>query len=312
MKIVLVSVVLLCVAGGHARADVPSVPGEGARTRPEADVAALRERGNTAMKSGRPADALAAYEAVYAATQDPAMLYNMARAQQALTNYAQAAELLARFKNDAPAELAAKVPVDALLAELAARVHTLTLRCGTPGAEVRVNDKIVGTTPIVAPLRINGGQAAVEVRKEGFAPFRRRLDLRGGSASALDVNLVRLDRSGMLLIRSPQAGAGVSIDGRPVGQVPIELPLGPGEHEVLVTKDGFKPSKSRVVVVTGQRKETTIDLAGTPSLLTRWWFWTSVGVVVAGGVASYVALTTEKTPPNGSIAPGQASLGLRY
>lgn len=317
----LAAVLLLLFPVGHAHADVPAASNaaeEAASDTAEedtpsaAEIAALRERGHAAMKTGRPADALAAYEAVYAATKDPPMLYNMGRAQQALTNYAHASELLAQFKKEAPAELVAKVPVDKLLAELAARVHTLTLVCEEAGAEVRLNDKVVGTTPFAEPLRINAGPTEIEVRKEEFVPFKRRLDLRGGETSALHVELVRADLSGILLVRSPQAGAAVSIDGRSVGQVPVEVPLLAGTHEVLVTKDGFTPSKSRVVVVTGQRREVSIDLARTPGLLTRWWFWAGVGAVVAGGVASYVMLTTEKDPPTGSIAPGQTVLGLSY
>lgn len=313
----LVSAVGLVGTGQHAHAQEPTqAPATQQRpaesTAQKADVAELRERGHAAMRSARPADALEAYQAVYAASHDPAMLYNMARAQQALTNYAQAVELLKRFKDEAPADLLAKVPFENLLGEMEGRVHTLTIRCDVPGSEVRLNDRIVGSTPIRAPLRINSGPTDIEVRGEGFIPFKRRLDLRGGAASTIDVDLVRADRSGILMVRSPQAGAAVSIDGAPVGQVPLELPLNAGQHEVVVTKDGFKPSKSRVIVVTGQRKETSIDLAGTPGLLTRWWFWTSVGVVLAGGVASYIALTTEKDPPNGSIVPGQASLGLSY
>jgi hypothetical protein len=33
-----------------------------------------------------------------------------------------------------------------------------------------------------------------------------------------------------------------------------------------------------------------------PALYERWWFWTAVGVVVAGGVAATVALTARPDP----------------
>src|SRR4051794_30216139 len=62
----------------------------------EADVAArvaeIKKRGDTAMDSGRPADALAAYVEAYSLVKEPALLYNKGRALQALGEYPQALE----------------------------------------------------------------------------------------------------------------------------------------------------------------------------------------------------------------------------
>jgi hypothetical protein len=289
-------------------------------TSPQAEAASsddeltkLRERGNTAMRSGRPADALDAYEGLYGKTHDPAMLYNMARAHQALTNYARAEDLLQQFKAEAPPQLLNKVTgVDRLLGELAARIHTLTVETVVEGAEVRIGGRVVGSTPLPRALRLNAGRADIEVRAEGFLPFRRSVELRGGETSTIEVVLARIDNSGIVFIRSRQAGAIVSIDGNTVGNVPLEMRLASGPHELRVTKEGFQPARSQVVVITGQRKEVDVDLAGTPSVLTRWWFWTGVGVVAAAGVGTYFALTTEKSAPIGSIPPGQVSLKLHY
>jgi len=280
----------------------------------DTEAAELRGRANAAMNSGRPADALKAYERVYELTRNPAMLYNMARAQQALTNYPLAEDLLRQFKAEAPPAVLEKVGnLDGILEEVVTRIHTLTLQARVVGAEVRVGGRVVGTTPLAKPLRINAGDTQVDVQAHGFVPFSRRLDLRGGTASTLDVELLRIDDSGVLSVRSPQAGASVDLDGHPAGNVPLEVTLGSGPHEVLLTKPGFKQTKSKVLVVAGERKDLVVELPTvTPSLFTRWWFWTGAVVVVAGGVATYVALTTEKPAPTGSIPPGQVSTGLHF
>jgi len=179
-------------------------------------------------------------------------------------------------------------------------------------AEVRLAGRIVGTTPLDGPLRVNAGPMEIDIRAEGYAAFHRKLELKGADASTLEVALVRLDTSGVVLVRSPNAGAAVKIDGQAAGNVPLELRLGPGSHEVIVSKEGYLPSKANVVVVTGETKSVDISLARKPSILTRWWFWTAIGVVAAGGTATYFALTTEKPAPVGSIPPGQVSFGLRY
>ena len=48
----------------------------------------------------------------------------------------------------------------------------------------------------------------------------------------------------------------------------------------------------------------------------KWWFWTAIGVVVVGGgIATYIALTTEKDPAAGSIPPGTVKAeawGIRF
>ena len=126
------------------------------------------------------------------------------------------------------------------------------------------------------------------------------------------MELRRLDNRGTVLITSPQAGAAVAIDGKPLGNVPLELTLAAGSHDILLAKAGFSEAKSKVVIVAGERKEMRIELSATRSLLTRWWFWTGAAVVVAGGIATYVALTTEKSPPTGSIPPGQVATGLHF
>jgi hypothetical protein len=265
------------------------------------------------MQSGRPADALEAYERVYALTHDAAILYNMARAHQALTNYPRAEELLQRFKREAPKETLDKVPgVDRLLEEVAAHLHTLTIRSTVSGAEVRIDGRVVGKTPLDAPLRVNAGAVEIEVSAEGFEPFRRRVELAEGNTSTIAVELVRVVGPGVVHIRSPNVGAMVDVDGQPSGTTPLDLTLPAGTHELRVSKAGFVPWRSTVLVAAGQNKEINADLAAEPGLLSRWWFWTGVGAVVAGGVVTYAAVTTEKKPPTGSIPPGQVTIHSRY
>jgi hypothetical protein len=55
------------------------------------------------------------------------------------------------------------------------------------------------------------------------------------------------------------------------------------------------------------RKEVDVPMVKGTLIVARWWFWTAVGVAVAGGIATYFVVTTERSPDHGSINPGVVS-----
>ena len=97
------------------------------------------------------------------------------------------------------------------------------------------------------------------------------------------------------------------------------LRLDPGEHELEVRAEGYRPHSELFVLDRGQELSLQVDLmpengalaetrapqpipattlAGSSgprddssSVFERWWFWTAVGVVVAGAAVTVVALT---------------------
>jgi len=131
--------------------------------------------------------------------------------------------------------------------------------------------------------------------------------------------------------------AEVAVDDRTVGTTPVTLHAPVGPHAVHVTAAGYKPWKQDVVVVAGEiahaaSKLDPIDLQPalppppkpspvvvverpinrpppeTPhrSVLSRWWLWTAVGVVVAGGITTYAVTRSPAAPPTelGTYRPG--------
>lgn len=270
----------------------------------------LKARGDAAMDSGRPADAIAAYSEAYALSADPALLYNRGRALQALTEYPRALEELERFEREAPPELKARVPKLAeLIAELRGKVSTLTVQCTTAGARLLLRDRALGGCPLAGPVRVNAGPATLEVTAEGYFPWKRDLTLPGGGATTVDVTLVSKVTSGVLVVRSPVVGTQVTVDGTPRGVVPVEVTVAGGAHAVSLSKEGYVGARTSAVVAAGERKELEVPLEKESPVWARWWFWTGIGVVLAGGVVTVVALTTEKDPTPGTISPGIVPAG---
>ena len=274
--------------------------------------AALKQRGDEAMDSLHYDDALRLYEQSYEASPNPAVLYNESRVYQARGQYPEALALMLRFDREALPDLKGRVAgFDALLEELRGHVAVLDVRCNQNGAHVLVNDRVVGTTPLLEPREVNAGPATVAVTLDGYSPFKQSLDLPGKVTTALVVTLESSSRMGVLAVRVSGPPADVSIDGKPMGMTPLELPLAAGPHPLQLHREGSLDLQTSTIIVAGQRKELELDLASKRPITQSWWFWTGVGVVVAGGAILTYALLTERSAGTGyGFSPGQASVAL--
>jgi hypothetical protein len=295
---------LVLAASLPARAAPPAdAPGA-----PAGDATELRRRGNDAMAAFRPGEALEAYKQAYDLTHDPALLYNMARALEALEDYPTALARYEDFGRLASPELRARVPkLDETVTALRGRVAKLSILCNVPGARVLVREKAVGDTIAHEPLVVSivAGKAVLEVDADGYNPFQRLVVLPGGGAVTVDVQLVPRAVAGMLVVTSEPAGAVAFVDGRELGNAPVEVSVGAGNHQVVVRMQGFVDKSTSVVVGVGERRVVTLNLGESPPITKKWWFWTGLGTIVAAGAVVTVAAFTERGPGTGSIPPGR-------
>jgi hypothetical protein len=277
---------------------------------PKKDPAAeLKRQGDRAMDALHYDDALSDYQRSYALSKDPALLYNQARAYQALGDYPAALEFLERFQAEAPSSLQARVPdFEGLDQDLRSKVSTFVLTCETPGAEVVLRDKVIGTTPL-APVRTTAGHGTLVVRADKYQPFSSEVDLLGGQTLTIDARLTPKDTSAVLVVHSGVVGAHVALDGTARGDVPLEIVTTAGLHTIRLERSGYEPTETSAVLTAASRKDIDVPMVkGTP-LYARWWFWSVIGAAVAGGIATYFVATTEKGPDHGSISPGVISSG---
>jgi hypothetical protein len=281
-------------------------------------VKALRERMVAASKALRYEEALTYYRRAYDATKNPALLYNMGRAYGGLAEFPKALDALEEFTEKAPPELKARVPkLDELVNDVRRRVSTMIISSPVAGAEVRLGNKVLGATkPGPNVFRVNAGPQTLTVSHRDYFPFERPLTLEAGKMETVEVVLASRAAEALLHVTSPVSGAAVVIDGKSSGNVPAEVPMKPGQHRIVVSRDGYDTAETSVVLIAGERKDVDIPMAVHDTIAKKWWFWTGIGVVlVAGGIATYVALTTEKDPSSGTIPPGTVkaqSWGFRF
>jgi hypothetical protein len=279
----------------------------------KARAAELKAQGDASMVTLRYDEAIAAYTKAYEITRDPALLYNRGRALQGLGQFPEALEQLEGFKSKASPSLLARVPaLNTLIAEVRAKIATVTISSNAKGARILVRSKVVGTTPLPGPIKVNSGSALVEIEAEGYLPYRETLDLPGGGELTIDAKLKLKTKMGLLTVRSPIAGARVFIDGKAAGNVPVERSVPAGTHKILVERDGYEAAETTAVVTAGDRKQITIALEESGPIAKKWWFWTGLGVIVLGGAAVTTLLLVEQPADEGDIGTGQIAAPLRF
>lgn len=272
----------------------------------------MKAAGDSLMEERRYGEALEAYSRAFAFFPDIRLHYNRASAYMALGQYPEALEQLEAFRNRAPAALQEKVPdLDALIQSVRGKVSAVGVVTPVRGALVTFRGQVIGTTPLDHPRRVNAGPGALEIRADGYEPYREDIELVGKRTLTLEPQLVRRAGATLLVVHSKVVGARVALDGRDLGLVPAEAVVAPGSHRVAVTHADYERADVSTVIGQGQRRILDVQLEGKKPIYAKWWFWTGIGVAVAGTVTAVIAANTSRSADGGDIAPGKVSSPLR-
>ncbi len=281
----------------------------------QAQADKLKAEGDALFRARNYLDAVAAYDKSYALVPDARVLYNKGRALEALGRHGLALETLTLFEKTAPAELKGQVQgLPDLIATLRQRVCELTVQVNVEGAEVRLGNEVLGTTPLSGPALVNAGTTEITVEKEGYFETSRKVTLAGGGVASIEVNLQSKATNAKLTIKSGVKGASVRVDGKPLGQAPSEIVLLPGAHTVLAQHEDHHDASLQVVLSAGQDRTVVLDPEERQkAFYEQWWFWTGLGVVAAGAATAVIIINNQPEQTEGDFSPNtiRAPL-LRY
>lgn len=271
------------------------------------DAGRLKKEADALMDQDKYADALALYQKAYELSADAALLYNQGRALEAMGEYPEAIDKLERFEKEAPPALQKKATgLKEHLADLRNRITTVVITTNVPGARLLIREKAAGTLEKETKVRARSGPATIEVTAEGYESFKTSTELPGGTTITINAALVskkKLPDDALIIVRTkPQAD--VSLDGKALGRAPLEQRLAPGSYVLTANADGYEEERVPMTLMLGDRREIDLELKKGGSVLGKWWFWTAIGVVAAGGAATAILLTTEREHDNGSFSPG--------
>lgn len=214
----------------------------------------------------------------------------------------------------------------------ATRDANLTVRSRLTGAEVFINGKSAGKTPLRTSLSVPPGHTNVELRRPGYVTAKAQLDLTEGSTGevSLDpsVDSQALSTEGVFFsVDVGRKNAELFVDHEHLGPYsgPVRLPKGP--HRVRVEAAGFLPFERDVSLEGGKDNVLQGKLEPTPETRAahdanvrfhRTWGFVGIGAgaLIAGGGAAFLAINAgsksdarkefdtanraldERTPPN--------------
>lgn len=257
------------------------------------------------------AGALVKFQQAFNHAGDVRLLWNMAVCEKNLRHYANVLTLLQRYQREGAATISEshRLEVDNVLATVETLISTVTITVNEPGAQIHVDDRLAGTTPLPSPLLIDLGKHRLRVSKPGFIEQTVVQEFGGGSSMSFHFDLRVIPSEAKLTI---SAEGMISIDGKPMGERYFSGSLPAGEHAVRVTAPGMRPYEREVVLQAGQARSLNITLAadrsGVPTVV-----WIGAGVLAAGGLAvgGYFLLREKPAEANvyvGTLSPGQIPL----
>ncbi len=113
-----------------------------------------------------------------------------------------------------------------------------------------------------------------------------------------------VDGTGKLALRTNVDEGSASLDGAAPVLLPLEGPfsgLSPGKHGLALTSEDYYPGFLETYVEPGEMAELPLELKPLPlAWYQKWWVWTIVGTVVAGGTTAALLLM-EGDPATGTV-----------
>lgn len=239
------------------------------------------------------AEAVAACEASIAIRESPEALFNLAIALRGTGSNRRAIAIFERFQRAATAPVYAATVHESErhLRELhASLVHVRVEITGGPD-EVLVDAEAVARGNLSAEIVLDPGRHVFEARRRGHEPVRVERRFTPGSEATLRMDASERALPSTLVVETEDDRARIEVDGAVIGSGRATSTLPPGEHTVVVAfAEG--PSQRRVVSTTaGARHVITMSRSTSRAVTARWWFWTAVGLAVAGAtIGTYFAL----------------------
>jgi hypothetical protein len=193
-----------CSASTAARAqDTKDAPPASATSK--ADEASQRfKSGVNFYKDKDFAAALIDFKRAYELVPNWVVLYNLGQTARELKDYAAALNAYEQYLREGGAKVPAarKKDVSTAIEELKHKVGRIKVTTPVAGAEIGIDDVVVGSTPLADPIVVNVGRRKVSASAPGYTPFQRMVDVASMEDASVAVDLAKID-TGPKIVDAP-------------------------------------------------------------------------------------------------------------
>jgi hypothetical protein len=150
------------------------------------------DRGVACYDRGDYGAALAEFLRAYELTGYWGMLYNLGQVSQALARKTDALTYFEDYLAGGGGEIAPerRTEVEAQLAQLRSQLAQLRVTVDADGAEIRVDDEVVGTAPLAEPLYLEPGPHVVVARHPDYGSVREEITLASEVTETVALTLI--------------------------------------------------------------------------------------------------------------------------
>lgn len=189
------------------------------------------KRGLALYKEGSLDAALVEFSRAYDLSPSWKILYNIAVVHRDQRNYVEALGAFERFLAGGGKQIdaAKKKEVDAEIDQLRKFVGKLVIAVNVAGAEVRVDDQLVGKAPLAGPIAVNAGKRRVSATAEGRTAASELVTVAGGDEVKVTLSLAE----------PPKAEPVVLAPAAPPPQEPARAPEPPPSRMTTLSYVGF-------------------------------------------------------------------------
>jgi len=142
-------------------------------------------------------DALAEFRMAYELRPNYKVLYNIAQACLELQDYGPAFDSLTRYLTEGGLEVPSprREEVERTLRALEARVAKVRVIANRAGAEVFVDDQVVGRTPLAGELLLSAGRHLISARMPGLPKVEHVIEIAGGETAGVELEFAPSQRA---------------------------------------------------------------------------------------------------------------------
>ena len=218
------------------------------------------EAGKLLFGDGDYAGAEIKLQSAYDKSQDARLLWNVAACEKQQRHYAKTIALVHRYLDTGGALLTDQDRAEAKALLDAIESFTVKLTIVTePGAEISIDDEVVGTAPLDHPIVVDLGNRKISVKKAGFKDAVKEVPVGGSAEAKVEVKLELEVHQGHLVVTT-QKDATIAIVGAQVGVGRFEGDLKSGGHTLRVEAKDMVPYQSEVVLADDEKRTIEVPL----------------------------------------------------